>query len=202
MKKLIFLLLITFGLLQSSPAQEPQNLNDYVFKSGDILEYEVSKQGKTYRLIITLTGKTFIDSKIIDAISFNWETSEDPIRKGAITISKEGRANASTYQADLLPGMVTLRDKSCLWLSQSDLQSLFSPTGTSMDVGDGGKKQYKIMEGSESYSFLFKGKPGYISSFRAKSVSGNLFNFCPTMNSNGLILFLNIGWTMRLKEVK
>jgi hypothetical protein len=196
-------LLITLFRQINSSAQVPENLNDYIFKAGDVLEYDVSKQGKTYRLIITLTGKTFIDTKIVDAITFNWETSEDTVRKGTVTITKAARADATTYQTNLLPGMVTLKNKSCLWLSFMDLHSFFSPAGRIMDLGDGSKKQYKIVEGSgEKYSFLFKGKPAYISSFRAKSTSGNFFNFCPTLNSNGLILFLNIGWTMKLKEVR
>ena len=190
--------------LTRSFAQNPVILNDYVFKAGDVLEYELNKQGKTYRLIITLTGKTFIDSKIIDAITFTWERKGDTVAKGTIMITKEARVNASVYLENLSNGSLILKNKSCLWLSLKGFQSLLSPDGYKMDFGDGNKTLYKIKTSTgDNYTFSFKGKPGYMSAFEVKATfSGNHFSFCPTTNSNALILSVDMGWTMKLKEIR
>lgn len=190
--------------LTRSFAQNPVNLNNYVFKAGDVLEYELNKQGKTYRLIITLTGKTFIDSKIIDAITFNWERKGDTITKGNITITKEARVNASVYLENLSSGSLTLNNKSCLWLSLKSFQSLLSPDGAKLDIGDGKKILYKIVSGTgDKYTFSFKGKPGYMSAFEVKATSSrDHFSFSPTTNSNALLLSVDMGWTMKLKEIR
>ena len=203
--KNIFLLLSIVCLPHTrSFAQEPVNLNEYVFKAGDVLEYEVNKMGKTYSLIITLTGKTFIDSKITDAITFDWEIKNDTTMKGAVSISKEARVDASIYKTEFINGPIILKNKSCLWLSLGGLYSLISEDGATMDAGDGNKSVYTIIPGlGDNYNFLFKGKPGYISAFQAKTTSSACqFSFCPTQNSNALILTIDMGWTMRLKEVR
>ena len=193
---------IALVLAHASFAQS-QLLNEYVFKAGDVLEYEINKEGKSYRLIITLTGKTFIDSKIVDAITFDWKIAGDTSRKGSVTISKQARSGANSYQTDLSNGASSFTNKSCFWLSLSDKQMLFSPGGQSLNIGDGKKQVYKVIEGaSEKYNLLFKGKPAYFSSFRTKSVSGNSFNFYGTMNSNSLLLYVNAGWTIMLREIR
>ena len=202
MKK-IFFAAIAILLTQVSLAQSPQFLNDYVFKSGDIFEYEINKGGKTYTLIFTLTGHTFIDGKIVDTITFDWKIAGDTSRKGSVTISRQARDNANNYQAELLNGASTFTNKSSFWLSLMDKDMLFSRDGRSLDVGDGKKQVYKVIEGaSERYNIQFKGKPAYFESFRTKSASGNSFTFYGSMNSNSLLLYVNAGWTIRLKEIR
>jgi len=125
MKKIIVAALAI--ILAHASFAQAQLLNEYVFKAGDVLEYEINKEGKSSFVIITLTGKTFIDGKITDAITFGWKITGDTSRKGSVTISKQARSNANSYQTDLSNGASTFTNKSCFWLSLADKQMLFSP---------------------------------------------------------------------------
>jgi hypothetical protein len=203
MKKISLLSLIIFLVHSHSFSQESQTLNDYVFKAGDVLEYEVSKAGKIYRLVITLTGKTTVDAKIVDAITFSWQIAGDTNSKGVVVISKQARTDANTYQTELTNGASAFKHKSCFWLSLTDKHMIFSSEGQSLDIGDGKRQLYKIQQGSaERYYVRFKGKPAYFSSFKATSVSGNNFNFYGTMNSNSLLLSISAELSIQLKEIR
>jgi hypothetical protein len=192
MKKVLLLVISLFCISLIAISQtSAESLN---VKPGDKLIYEVNFRGDVYNFEVTL--KTFDENEI----SFNYKMPSKG-NSANIIITNIAVKSATTYYNYFNGQDQKFADKSTVWLSRKNFNELESGK-TGMDVGSGSD----VFERKEdaSFSFKYNGKEITVNGFRTDNGKSNLDQrqlWILNNKSNPLILRMNLGWTIELKEV-
>ncbi len=202
MKKLLFAsLIVTTSLTclaqyDSRPTKSRfYNSNKSTFKisKGDVLVYHVNNNGDEYDFIVTI--KTF-DSMI----NFGY-TMPQKQKAANIIIRANAVKNAVKYNNYFDGADKTFTNESTVWLSQKNYKEI-APNNTGeaqMDMGNG-LQNFKKTDAS-TMKITYLGEEKIITYHKALAEGGNEI-WVLNNKTNPLIVKMNLGWTIELKEVK
>lgn len=204
MRKSIFiatlLLLSVFSFAQNNPRPSKSRFwnnkySTFQVRPGDILVYEVNDSGDVYNFIATV-------KKYGDAISFDFSVPKKNI-KGNALISAAAVTSATVYDNDFTNANKNLKDKITVWLSKDNYRGLASDDKeTKMDFGDG--LETFTRESNSTLRVKYKGlqKIMTIHKIASTGASGRKEISVLTDLDNPLIVSMNLGWKVTLKEVR
>lgn len=210
MKKQFILLasLIVFGF--SSMAQDSFTLplivkNDdgssefYDLKKGDKLVYQVKAGGNEYEFIVTLNDPGN------NALDFNYEMTNSNKTTGHVTISNKAKSEAIKYVNFFRGGELNLTDACTVWLSGKNFSDMGNKK-TTMTLDNGAPETFYNPENDDVSTIVkIKGENKKIEAFiinNAADGSGNKTMWIHDISSNSLIVKMDMGWSIILKEIR
>lgn len=192
---IISLSALTFnGLAQNNPRPSRSrfwNAKESTFniKAGDILIYHIKNNSEEYEYIVTIT-------KVDNGIDFDFKAPSKKL-KGHTIISAGSLNDGPVNQTDLTGG-----SKTALWLSKSSFRDLATDQQTLMDMGNGIDTFRNT--NTSTIKINYKGKEKIITVYKIENESDTGKRKFSVLNelSNPLIVTMDAGWTLTLKEVR
>jgi hypothetical protein len=172
----------------------------YMGRAGDQLIYEVNAGGQTYELIITQRAP--ISEEYF--YSFDWEMTAPVNKKGHIDISKSAY-DAKKYINYFNSDSLTLIDACTVWMTGSNFAEM-PDKKTIMQMDDNPPATfYRKDEAEQEYTVLYKGREVKLDIFKIDNdLQGKQHHqlWIQGISSFPLIVKMDLGWTIRLKEIK
>lgn len=172
----------------------------YMGKSGDQLVYEVNAGGDVYDFIVTQQSGTDKYRYV-----FNWEMTAPANRKGHVNITKEAAYDSKKYKNYFSGGDLTLTDACTVWLSGQNFAEMPNKQ-TTMQLDNGEAETfYRKDEAETEYTVLYKGNEVKLDIFKIdndKSGTDRHQMWVQGISSYPLIVKMDLGWTIRLKEIR
>ncbi|MBL7702321.1 MAG: hypothetical protein JNM14_08720 [Ferruginibacter sp.] len=171
----------------------------YDLKKGDKLVYQVKAGGSEYEFIVTLNepGK--------NALDFNYEMTNSNNTSGHITISDEAKGNATRYVNYFRGGELNLTDACTVWLSGKNFSDMPNKK-TVMQLDNNAPETFYRPEKDEvSPVVKVKGEDKKLEGFiinNAADGTGKKTIWVHGISSNSLILKMDLGWSIVLKEIR
>ncbi len=204
MKKLILVLAISmfFGFQSFSQIDldnEMMKGSTLITMPGQILVYEVDYYGITYDFIVNVKSLT-------DGIEFDYEMTNADSTKGTVKMSKEAFEDAVAQSNYFSGGLMDLTDKTTVWVSKKVFNDLVN-TGKATISPDGGGSYVEIANPAaghnyEMYNAISDRTFDDISYVYAESPDGSVRYWIHMSKYNPLILKMDLGWTITLKELR
>jgi hypothetical protein len=167
---------------------------------GDKLVYAITANGNTYDFIITLNGYSYENG-----IDFNYEMTNANNTTGHVMISSGAKSNAKKYVNYFRGGDLVLTDASSVWMSYENFMDMPS-NKTQITFDDGAEETfYKLKNNDAIPSIIFKGKKVKIEAFtinNGEDGKGDKALIIQNTSANPLIIKMDIGFTVELKEIK
>lgn len=169
-------------------------ISTFTVKTGDILLYTVSKDSQQYDIIVTV-------KKYGNTISFNYSIPEKSAT-GNIFIPANAVTSAIIYDSLLTGKTKNYKDTTVLWLSKKNYVDLAAAKETIMDLGNG-KETFKRQRVS-TLKLNYKGKEKIVTVFGIENSNSNAKKDLLVLSeeSNPLIVKMDSGWSLTLKEVR
>lgn len=160
-------------------------------KPGDILVYTVTNNGEQYDFVVRV-------KQYGNAINFDYDVPQKN-QKGNISVSNSSVAGGNSYANYFATS--TVPENSSVWLSKQNWRDLASKDKkTSMNFGTG--TETFVREDASTLKIKYKGRSKILTTYNiANENSGKTFSVL-TDEKNPLIVSMNSGWTMTLKEVR
>lgn len=211
MKKLFILFACMLAFAFSSLAQSAMYLpimikNDdgstssYDIKKGDQLVYQVSAFGAEYDFIVTVNSESSENG-----IDFNYEMTNSSNTKGHVTISADAKNKATKYVNYFKGGELNLTDACTVWLSNKNFSDMPSKK-TVMQMDNNSPQTFYRPENDEVAPLVkIKGENKKLDGFIINSAAdgkGDKTLWINGISSNSLILKMDLGWTILLKEIR
>ncbi|MBL0054946.1 MAG: hypothetical protein IPP31_01920 [Chitinophagaceae bacterium] len=172
----------------------------YDLKRGDKLVYHVNANGKEYDFIVTINDESYENG-----IDFNYEMTDPVNLKGHVVISGQARSESTLYKNYFGGGELKLTDACTVWLSGKNFSDM-PDKKTVMTFDNGSPETFYRPEQDEVLPVVkVKGKDMKIEGFmisNAESGKGNKTLWVNGISSNPLILKMDLGWTIELKEIR
>ncbi|MCF8234055.1 MAG: hypothetical protein K9G67_01415 [Bacteroidales bacterium] len=204
MKKSIFLFLTFTCFTLSASAQidmdeEFMQGSTLVAMPGQILVYEVDFNGNVYDFIVHI-------KEVEDGISFDYEMTNEAGTKGSVNMSKEAVDNAIAQNNYFGGGEMNLDDQTTVWVSKKVFSDLVNE-GVATISPDGGMSRVEIGDvwaghNYEMYNAISDMTFDDISYVYAESPDGDVRYWIHLNESNSLILKMDLGWSITLKELR
>ncbi len=172
----------------------------YMGKSGDQLIYEVNAAGQTYDFIITL-----LPEKKNCRYSFNWEMTAPVNKKGHADISKEAAYDSKKYLNYFSGGNLYLTDACTIWMTGSNFGDMPDKKTTMQLDNNEPEPFYRKDEAETAYDVIYKGKQVTLDIFKVdndKTDGTRRQMWIQGISAMPLIVKMDLGWTIRLKEIK
>jgi len=171
----------------------------YPFKKGDQLVYHVNAGGSEYDFIVTLNK---YNQKGID---FNYEMTNATNTKGHVVITAEAKDGARSLVNYFKGGELNLKDASTVWLSYATFTDM--PTKKTVLSFDGSEQvtMYRPENDEAKQVVVVKGQDRTITTFKINNAAdgtGDKTLWIHNNSSNPLIIKMDLGWTIELKEIK
>jgi hypothetical protein len=190
---LFTLLQLTITAQKPKPKPAPKAAAGFVLKNGDILVYEVNVNGDVYNFEVAI-------KEIREAIVFDWTMPQKDM-SGEVTLEKEARAGATVYKNFFKDGEDwAFTDTSTVWMSRKNYNEA-KKGGTIMTVDRNGAERFDKKPGG-ALDITFKGKPMKIKYMQVSNADGSRTLQVLDNVAQPLIVNMNLGWTITLKEVK
>lgn len=174
--------------------------SSYNINRGDKLVYHVSFGEKEYDFIVTIN-----DAGYEKGVDFNFEMTAPVNKKGHVTISGKARAESSRYINYFSGGELNLTDACTVWLTNKNFSEM-PEKKTIMTLDDGSPEVfYRPEKDDVNLVVNVKGKKMKIDGFsinNAADGTGNETLWINNISSNSLILRMDLGWTIELKEIR
>lgn len=210
MKKQLILFIFLMAFALGSIAQDSFTLpliikNDdgssefYDLKKGDKLVYQVKAGGSEYEFIVTLNDPGS------NALDFNYEMTNANKTSGHVTISTQAKSDATKYVNFFRGGELNLTDACTVWLSGKNFSDMPGKK-TIMTLDNGAPETFYRPEKDEVAPVVkIKGEDRKLEAFiinNAADGSGNKTMWINGISSNSLIVKMNLGWSIVLKEIR
>jgi hypothetical protein len=209
-KQFIFfvsLMAFTFSSIAQSAFQLPLGIKNadgsaeyYDIKNGDKLVYQVNAGGNQHEFIVTINGH---DSK--NGIDFNYEMTNSSNTKGHVTISAKAQADATKYVNYFRGGDLNLTDASSVWLSGKNFSDMPERKTTMQLDNNAPETFYRPKEDEVTTIVKIKGEDRTVEGFRINNASdgtGDKTIWINDLSSNSLIIKMDLGWSIVLKEIR
>ncbi len=191
----------TSGADNSMPIQiknDDGTASTYSLQKGDKLVYHVNAGGSEYDFIVTL------NAGLGGSIDFNYAMTNANKTKGHVNISAEARKIANKYVNYFSGGDMNLTDASTVWLSTDNYVQM--PTEfTNMTIDDNEEESFYRSEAKELPTVKIKGKNKKLNVFMLNNSftdDGDKSLWINDSPGNPLIIKMNLGWTIELKEIR
>lgn len=169
---------------------------------GDTLVYEVSATGKQYNLYVIPVK--YVDGSVAD---FNWYTSAPDSKSGHIVISSTGLKSSKKYITYFPTGELKLTDASAIWLC-GDNYSEITKKRTIISFDNNAAEDFVSPSDGDAATLPinYKGTAtdldGFIIETKPAGTPNRKEMWVMNISDNLLILKMDLGWTMTLKEVR
>lgn len=177
----------------------PTSNYSYPFSKGDQLVYHVNAGGSEYDFIVTLNmyNKNGID--------FNYEMTNANNTKGHVVITPQAKDESRNLVNYFSGGELNLKDASTVWLSYATFIDM--PTKKTTLSFDGAEKiaMYRPENDEVKTVIRVKGQDHTINAFKMNSAAdgtGDKTLWVHNSSANPLIMKMDLGWTIELKEIK
>lgn len=171
----------------------------YDLKKGDKLVYQVNAGGNEYEFIVTLNdpGK--------NALDFTYEMTNSNKTSGHITISNKAKSDATKYVNYFRGGNLSLTDACSVWLSGKNFSDMPNKK-TVMQLDNNPADTFYRPEKDEVEPVVkVKGENKKLEAFvinNAADGNGKKTMWIHGISSNALIVKMDLGWTIVLKEIR
>ncbi len=161
--------------------------------------YEVDYYGIKYDFIVTVKS-------LSDGITFDYEMTNAAKTKGTIIMTKEALENAVNQYNHFQGGEKKLTDATTVWVSKKVFNDLVEK-GEAVISPDGGKTMVTIGGATPLHDFTMHNaksdeKMDDISHIYAESEDGKIKYRIHMSEYHPLILKMDLGWTITLKELR
>ncbi len=168
---------------------------------GDTLVYDVSAAGKQYTLFVV--PNKFDAAALAD---FNWMTSAPDSKSGHVTINTKALKSSKRYMNILPAGDLKLTDATSLWFCADNFSEITKkPTSLSLD-NNSPETFSSPDDDAVSINVNYKGKDisldGFAIQNKPEGEPDRKEIWILNISSNLLIIKMDVGWTMQLKEVR
>ncbi|MDB5193472.1 MAG: hypothetical protein JWQ96_3035 [Segetibacter sp.] len=163
-------------------------------KAGDILVYHVKNNADEYDLIVTV-------KKFGPEINFDFEMTEKDT-KGNVNIQAAAVSGASKYHNFFTSNNQNFSNQSTIWLSKKNYRELVASRRTMMDMGNENQVFARTINTTHKINFKGKQKIVTVHSIESQGTENKSNLHILTEPDNPLIVFIDKGWTMTLKEVR
>jgi hypothetical protein len=165
-------------------------------KNDDVLVYEVNNNGDIYHFEVTI-------KEIREAIVFDWVMPEKDF-SGEVTLEKTARDGATTYANYFANGSEKIYTDTCtVWFSRKNFAEL-KKGSTICTIDQYGAERFDKKPGA-GLAIQYKGKPLTLKTINAtngKTGDAQRQLWMLDNAANPLIVKMNLGWTIVLKEIK
>jgi len=171
----------------------------YDLKTGDKLVYHVNAGGNEYEFIVTLNDPGE------NALDFNYEMTNSSKTSGHVTISGNAKANATKYVNYFRGGDLNFTDAITVWLSNKNFSDM-PDRKTVMQLDNNAPETFYRPENDDvSPVVKIKGEDKKLEAFiinNAADGNGKKTMWVHGISSNSLIIKMDMGWTIVLKEIR
>lgn len=191
------LLLIAFSLaiFAAAKAQTPDGENKVQIKEGTKLVYDVNAQGSQYQFIVTV-------KRLKEGVGFDWEMTAPVNKKGIVEMTPEALQSATALMNYFTGGDLKLTDQTTVWVSKA----------VWTDMHDEDEMTDIVLDSEETETFLrFDGDKKYAAKYNGSTVNLTVSDLKSLLTDNvitvwenenfPIILSMNLGWTIKLKEI-
>ena len=179
---------------------EDGSTDSYDLVQGDKLVYHVNSYGREYDFIVTLN-----DAGFEKGVDFDYEMTAPINVKGHVIISKNGKEESAKYHNFFRGGELNLTEESTVWITGANFREM--PSGTTTMTFDDGNPETLFRPENDivTPSIKYKGKEVKLDGFiitNGHEGKDNKTLWVQNTSANPLILKMNLGWTIELKEVR
>jgi hypothetical protein len=169
------------------------------FKKGDQLVYHVVNGSTEYDFIVTLNS---YDQKGID---FNYEATNANNTKGHVVVSADAKDKTHNYVNYFRGGELNLTNASTVWISYANFGDM--PEKKTMMSFDGGPEEtmYRPENEELAHTVKIKGEDKKIDVFTINNAAdgkGDKTLWIHGLSANPLIVKMDLGWKIELKEIR
>jgi len=172
----------------------------YDLKKGDQLVYHVNAMGQEYDFIVTLNHYSYASG-----IDFNYEMTAPANKQGHVTISPKAKASSRKYHNYFSGGELKLTDATTVWFCDDNFGDM-PEKKTRLTLDNGTPEIFYRPEKDEVMPVIkVKGKDRPVEGFIVNSKAdgtGDKTMWIHGISSNPLILKMDLGWTIELKEIR
>ena len=195
----VFVLFAFYCSTQIDLDDEMMNGSTLMTMPGHTFVYEVDYYGEKYDFMVTV-------NEIGDGIKFDYEMTNAAKTKGSVSMSKDALENATVQNNIFSGGELDLTDQTTVWLSKKVFMDLVE-NGKSTISTDGGETETEIgdatpMHDYQIYNAISDETFDDISYIYVQSLDGAVAYWIHMSKYNPLILKMDIGWTITLKELR
>jgi hypothetical protein len=173
----------------------------YMGQTGDKLVYEVNAGGQVYDFIITTQQPKSDEYRY----SFDWEMTAPVNKSGHVNISKTAAIDGKKYMNYFKGGDLTLMDACTVWMTGENFGEM-PDKKTTMQFDSNEPEIFYRKDGAETeQTITYKGKEIKLDIFKVdndKEGGDHRQVWVQGISSNPLIVKMDLGWTIRLKEIK
>ena len=172
----------------------------YNIQRGDKLVYHVSAGDKEYDFIVPIN-----DEGYEKGIDFSYEMTAPVNTKGHVMISANGKNNSSKYVNYFSGGDLKLSDACTVWMTGKNFSDMPNKQ-TEMTIDNSAPEIFYRPDNDEVFPVVnLKGSPVKIEGFKINNAAdgtGNKTWWINGISSNSLILKMDMGLTIELKEIR
>lgn len=169
-----------------------------ILQKGSVLTYEVNLYGDVYDFIVKI--KKYDEQ----GIEFDYEMTNDRNTSGNVKFTKDAFENAHMLYNYFAGGPVSLTDATTVWVSKKVFAELLSGTSTiSSNEGEtyDEVRPVGVFHDFEAFNKLSNSTINDITYLYATSEDESAKYWIHFSKSNPLILGMDLGWTIWLKEI-
>lgn len=172
----------------------------YDLKKGDKLVYHVKAGGREYDFIVTLNHYSFTGG-----IDFDYEMTSPADKTGHVTVTPGASEKSKKYHNYFSGGELNLTDAVTVWLSWINFSEMPGKK-TQMSFDDGPEETMYRPEKDEVEPVVkIKGQDKKIEAFMINNKAdgtGDKTLWINGISSNPLIVKMDLGWVIELKEIR
>ncbi len=165
-------------------------------------EFEWLKNGSSlsYHVVFNAIEYDFIvDSLTLAAdVSFNWKMTEPMVMDGSILIKKNALDTATSFYNYFSGGNLVFEDKTSIWVSKKVFKAIKKGSSIVVDAGTGREKLLFVAK--ENILVNINGHQKSLETLKSVTESGKII-WILNNPANPIIIKMNLGWTIVLKEV-
>jgi hypothetical protein len=166
---------------------------------GDTLIYEVNAGGNTYEFWV------MINKAKDGSMDFNWKMTDPVNKSGHVIITKEAMSGARKYINYFAGGKLVLTDACTVWMSYDTFGDM--PQQKTEIILDNNAPETFVRPDDDvvAYTINYRGREIKLDAFQINNgKEGDERKEIHTLNTsaNSLIVGMNLGWTIKLREVR
>lgn len=162
---------------------------------GTQLVYEVTTASAKYQFIVTV-------KKLDDGITFDWKMTAPINKKGTVVMAEEAVENATGLFNYFATDTARLNDQTSVWISRTMWREMHNEDEMVLISLDNGEATGFFREDGEAHKISFKGKPLDMKVSNLKSLTDTQTITVWENEKFPIILKMDLGWTIELKEIK
>lgn len=197
MKNIALFFVCLIGLVHTANAQgEPASDGTPAqITVGTQLIYEVNTATAKYQFIVTI-------KKLDDGITFDWKMTAPISKKGTVVMAEEAVENAAGLFNYFATDTAKLTDQTSVWISRTMWREMHNEDEMVLISLDNGEATGFFREDGEAHKITYKGKPLDMKVSNLKSLTDTQTITVWENEKFPIILKMDLGWTIELKEIK